>query len=869
MESQFFIIRTLTKFDGYGAPIGLTLHGEGDVKSFIGAMISILMIVLSLVFSLSTFMDYVNETNPSVSTAIQYGTPNLTFDYDNFFFAISFYQPKDNIDGVRSPSNTTNNYTSLEYINQLNVTCTTCNAAYNPTTLMNLCAESMFTDMPIKSFSKKKATDITDIFSYYSFCLPQNMTGVIEDVQDNTSNLDSTLQVMIPVSNVSIAEVSNVKQNTVSSANLQTKVQASATSTSSSTTSTTSTATASNPFKHNSANGGHVVVPSKSNTSGGGSSTSSGGTTTSGGGVVIPGSNTGTTSTTGTQTGTTPTTGSITGSTTGSITGTGSTTTTTSLNTNPLRILSSSHKSPSLRDLSTVTLSGSNLAFYNDLISIFNSNLYPKMLILHRSVQINTGNSANITNFIYNLEVLDYKDSITGNPIVYDVYVQKYSVIIDKGSLLSFTSSSSNNTIDFLVVESIQKNTFDSLTNDGAYLTFKLYSDTNQITIQYVTLTDFLGTFGSFYSILSLIASILSSIYNGFFLKRDMINSIFRFIDNDPDPIAKYNKKQQVKDVKDFYMNGKGEKEAEADKLLIGSGSNTPSERSFKLYGLEARKVGAGVQINAVPEGKDGEERKDGNPHLEIGSPSVSVRSPFQQFEKNEKPLLIEMHSLSEASVKNEQENKINQLEAEEIDVAPAKKNSEFSVIHKLFQLKDSSEKGKFYTSPLKKIHEDIEAEKEQHIQERDYYRQIYYDLRRKKKEKHRVFPSIMDFICMQWGCKRCKNGKKKRYDILEKCGDIIDSSIEINNIVKRMFEIEFLKKLILTDRQEHLLKFQYRYLNLNNYNETMKFLNIFETSEEAKLDKHLFDNIDVEEKIDVKEMNGQLLDGLKNYYNY
>ena len=152
------------------------------------------------------------------------------------------------------------------------------------------------------------------------------------------------------------------------------------------------------------------------------------------------------------------------------------------------------------------------------------------MLVMHRGVEVSTA-SSNVINFVYNLDVLDYLDPLTGNPNVFDVYLQKYQVIVDYGALFG----SSPKVIEFVVVNKIVKNSFDSLQNTGAYLTYKLYSDSLKIYVKYVSFTDVLGIFGSFYSIFSLFAGILSSLYNEIFLDKKLIDSVFKFIKNTPD----------------------------------------------------------------------------------------------------------------------------------------------------------------------------------------------------------------------------------------------------------------------------------------------------------------------------------------------
>jgi len=173
-----------------------------------------------------------------------------------------------------------------------------------------------------------------------------------------------------------------------------------------------------------------------------------------------------------------------------------------------------------------------NKTVYDTMKTVFDSYKFPKMMIIHRGVEVASA-SQKVINFVYHLEVLDYLDPLTGNPNVFDVYLQKYQVIVDTGALFS----SSPNMVEFIVVNKIEKNSFDSIQNSGAYISYKLFSDSQQIYVKYVSFTDVLGVFGGFYSIFSLFAAILSGLYNELFLEKKLISSVFKFIDNKPENI--------------------------------------------------------------------------------------------------------------------------------------------------------------------------------------------------------------------------------------------------------------------------------------------------------------------------------------------
>jgi hypothetical protein len=147
-------------------------------------------------------------------------------------------------------------------------------------------------------------------------------------------------------------------------------------------------------------------------------------------------------------------------------------------------------------------------------------------------------------------------------------------------------------------------------------------------------------------------------------------------------------------------------------------------------------------------------------------------------------------------------------------------------------------------------------------------YRKIYKMLQHKKKVKNKITPSVYDFLCMRWGLSFCKKGKKKKYELYEKCNEIIDNTVEINHLIRKLFELEFMKKLIMSENQIRLLKYQFQYINLSNFDDSLKFLQMF-NQESEKLPKEIFEDPWRENPKYIKSTDEKLLEGLRNYYNY
>ena len=78
---------------------------------------------------------------------------------------------------------------------------------------MNLCADSQFTDVKLKSISPRKSEQIITMFKNYSFCFPEGIQGKVRHEGSATnSTSDSSLNMYICVNKISISET-NVAKN--------------------------------------------------------------------------------------------------------------------------------------------------------------------------------------------------------------------------------------------------------------------------------------------------------------------------------------------------------------------------------------------------------------------------------------------------------------------------------------------------------------------------------------------------------------------------------------------------------------------------------------------------------------------------------
>lgn len=96
--------------------------------------------------------------------------------------------------------------------------------------------------------------------------------------------------------------------------------------------------------------------------------------------------------------------------------------------------------------------------------------------------------------------------------------------------------------------------------------------------------------------------------------------------------------------------------------------------------------------------------------------------------------------------------------------------------------------------------------------------------------------------------CSCCVNRDSKY--IAKNTLRIIKKNIEISEIIKKHFELEFLKNLLLKEDEKNLLPYQFKYLNMSNMSSTKKYLDFLsmkdfyvkkskdETDEETKKKK-------------------------------
>lgn len=84
--------------------------------------------------------------------------------------------------------------------------------------------------------------------------------------------------------------------------------------------------------------------------------------------------------------------------------------------------------------------------------------------------------------------------------------------------------------------------------------------------------------------------------------------------------------------------------------------------------------------------------------------------------------------------------------------------------------------------------------------------------------------------------CKHFLN--KNKLKVLKKTNAILKKNMEITHVIKKNLEFDFLKKLILTNKEFYLFPYQFKYINVGNMSATMNYLNLLNDISKEKFDR-------------------------------
>jgi len=176
------------------------------------------------------------------------------------------------------------------------------------------------------------------------------------------------------------------------------------------------------------------------------------------------------------------------------------------------------------------------------------NNIYPRLLLITPQIEINPKNPT-IVSESFDLYNLDFRDKLTGLPLVYNIIVEKTIVkfTIRKNWFDSEEKDSAHYTIKDVIINSVEGNDPNQV---GCTLHFKVYGKISIINIKYVLLQDILGEIGGFWGIFALAGQAISFLYRSYFLRADLLNTVFKFHEDDMEKQAEYNELEKLDNYK-------------------------------------------------------------------------------------------------------------------------------------------------------------------------------------------------------------------------------------------------------------------------------------------------------------------------------
>ena len=201
-EKQKRIINTVrnlySSFDLYAGAPAITINGEDQSKSILGASITVLIIIATFGLSSSTISDSYNLTNPKVTLDQAQGTQNITnINASNFFMSFSFFTPKSN---NKKFGNSTNDYVLTKTMSTIAFDCLhKCTKDINYMVKCSNTSEFIFkSSISLKGLPINISKNITDIFKEFSYCLPDHFKMNLLDNDPTDSNFISLFTVNTP-----------------------------------------------------------------------------------------------------------------------------------------------------------------------------------------------------------------------------------------------------------------------------------------------------------------------------------------------------------------------------------------------------------------------------------------------------------------------------------------------------------------------------------------------------------------------------------------------------------------------------------------------------------------------------------------------
>ena len=509
------------------------------------------------------------------------------------------------------------------------------------------------------------------------------------------------------------------------------------------------------------------------------------------------------------------------------------------------------------------------------------------MFIITQGIEIFPTQSQ-IVQTIYNFNNLDFRDKITGIPYQYDVYVQKIKVKLIKPKYLFSDTSGDDDFEYYFVVSDIVINNMlgNDPTKAGVTLYFKVDGTTQIIYITYNNFNDILNDLGSYFAIFDLVAKVIAMLYADFFLQADLLNSVFCFNEYDVQRPKNTSKKSSHTDDSENYsedsikdnkfkiskqvskFNSNNEKLNQVNIIPYIKQSNQKLNEDLELQDINNQISNnyiepKSVTILPVGMGKNYDENKkeislyNNSNNIEYindcendlnSSRQLSFNNNDISSKKltNKQLILLNSNNVIKENNSNDDNNNagndnndnsnVNKYNDENLNITnpsvQAHKNStnipnkpQYYKLNNLIKSLDEKElkKGKRDESKYVESNKQIFGIKKKY---KILLNSLSFNEENKLENniinKYDVTPYDLMFECCY---KKYDPRKKAKYELYKKCLSILEKTMNIEYIIRKDMEVNFIKEYLLNQTENNMFKYHFKPLNVLNFDDSMDHL--------------------------------------------
>jgi len=296
--------------------------------------------------------------------------------------------------------------------------------------------------------------------------------------------------------------------------------------------------------------------------------------------------------------------------------------------------------------------------------------------------------------------------------------------------------------------------------------------------VQYKLFSNIMNDLGSYFSIFSVCAQILSLFYTDYFYTADLLNAVFNFHDEE----VLHPSKGAIKRAQSGKTDYSDDEEEDSSSKKSNKSSMKPEKldnENFKieLQNYDEQKIDSNDNPKDVGMGKGVEDRAEFD-YLDVSDKAEIKLVDDGSLEKDG------CNSPSD-SLKGD-DKKTNAVTYENND--------------------------KTYLKKSKQLLNCLPFNEENHLE---------------KIHKNKTEISPWELMCECFLKLNPRN--KARYEIINKCKDVCEKYTNVEYMIQKQIELNFFKNYLLSEREYQLFKFQFKSINMSNVDKSihyLKFLN-------------------------------------------